>query len=254
MPNPWFRMYSEFRSDPKVCTMTDSLQIRLVRLMCLRSDSPTENLDEEEICYGIGCNDSETFRETKRVFVSKGFIDENWRLLNWEKRQFISDSSTERVRKFRENKALKRSETFRETVGETNQNRTDAEQSRTEQNKSMSSSGSEWRILCESLGVFDVKEQQAIHQLLDARVRHSGKTIDESVEYIISRWQEYQKACPKLEYTHGSAYKFLMSGKWDNPSSWPWKKESDLSSEDWLAGYDKRKKEREERREKENKK
>jgi len=42
--------------------------------------------------------------ETKTVFVAKGFVDAEWNLLNWDKRQFASDSSTMRVAKHRNKK------------------------------------------------------------------------------------------------------------------------------------------------------
>jgi hypothetical protein len=134
--NQWFRMYAEFSTDPKIRTMSDVLQIRLVRLFCLRSSGLTEKLSCDELKYGIGCNDDETFLETKLAFQAKGFIDENWDVLNWNKRQFVSDSSTERVNKFRAKQALKQDETFQkrdETKNETHQNRT--EQNRTEKKK-----------------------------------------------------------------------------------------------------------------------
>jgi hypothetical protein len=135
--NQWFRMYAEFSTDPKIRTMSDVLQIRLVRLFCLRSSGLTEKLSSDELRYGIGCNDNETFHETKSAFQAKGFIDENWAVLNWNKRQFVSDSSTDRVNKFRAKQALKQDETFQkrdETQNETHQNRT--EQNRTEQKPS----------------------------------------------------------------------------------------------------------------------
>ena len=142
--NHWFRMYAEFSSDPKIRTMSDALQIRLVRLFCLRCTGLTEKLSCDELKYGMGCNDDETFLETKIVFLSKGFIDENWEILHWSKRQFISDSSRDRVNKFRAKQALKRDETFQErdetfqerdeTQNETHQTR--PEQSRAEQKPS----------------------------------------------------------------------------------------------------------------------
>ena len=131
--NQWFRMYAEFATDPKIRTMSDSLQIRLIRLFCLRSSGLTEKLSEDELKYGLGCNDNETFHETKSSFQAKGFIDENWAVLNWNKRQFVSDSSTERVNKFRARQALKQSETFQkrdETQNETHQNRTEQNRKR----------------------------------------------------------------------------------------------------------------------------
>ena len=93
LANVWFRLYSEFRSDPKVRTMTESQQLILVRLFCLRCDCPTEKLSDEEIMFGVGCDPS-VFQEAKRVFLEKGFIDEEWTILNWDKRQFFGQKSS----------------------------------------------------------------------------------------------------------------------------------------------------------------
>lgn len=91
--NPWFRLYGEFRHDPKIRTMSDALQIRLVRLFCLRSEGKTEELREDELCFGLGCSASE-LEETKSCFVGKGFINESWAVLHWDKRQFSGQKSS----------------------------------------------------------------------------------------------------------------------------------------------------------------
>jgi len=93
MANTWFRMYTEFRHDPKVRTMSDSYQIKLVRLFCLRGEGNTEKLDPDELCFGIGCSFDE-LAEIKKVFLEKEFIDENWVVLNWDKRQFLGQKSS----------------------------------------------------------------------------------------------------------------------------------------------------------------
>jgi hypothetical protein len=41
--------------------------------------------------------------ETKSLFVTKRFVDANWRVTNWNKRQFKADTSAERTRRYREN-------------------------------------------------------------------------------------------------------------------------------------------------------
>ncbi|HZP06182.1 MAG TPA: hypothetical protein VFB43_14870 [Terracidiphilus sp.] len=73
------------------------------------------------------------------TFLAKNFIGEDWSINNWNKRQYVSDLSTDRVRKFRANKDKKRYETLQkqdETQNETDQNR--AEQSRTEKRLELS--------------------------------------------------------------------------------------------------------------------
>ena len=110
MANPWLRLYSEFADDPKVQMMPESMQRRLVMLFCSRCKG--ETLHEIERAFQWRIDETE-LAKTKTLFLDKGFIDESWNLLNWNKRQYISDSSTERVRKHRQGK--KQIETFPET-------------------------------------------------------------------------------------------------------------------------------------------
>lgn len=100
MANPWFRMYAEFAHDPKVQMMPEAMQRRYIMLMCMRCSNALVTLHDEEIAFHLRINAAE-LAETKALFVTKGFIDDTWNLLNWEKRQFASDSSAQRVAKHR---------------------------------------------------------------------------------------------------------------------------------------------------------
>jgi hypothetical protein len=103
MANPWFRLYSEYATDPKIQSMSEAMQRRLVMLFCLRCGNVLETLQENEIVFALGIT-AEEWKETKELFVSKcfiRFIKGKCNITNWNKRQFISDSSTERVRKYR---------------------------------------------------------------------------------------------------------------------------------------------------------
>lgn len=94
----WLRLYAEFASDPKVQTMPEHMQRRLVMLLCMRcADVP---MTDEYVGFTLRLTEEETMA-TKALFVERGFIDESWSLRNWNKRQFESDSSTSRVRKHR---------------------------------------------------------------------------------------------------------------------------------------------------------
>nr|WP_279091355.1 hypothetical protein [Comamonas thiooxydans] len=103
MANPWFRVYSEFATDPKVQSMSEAMQRRLMMLMCLRCSDVLATLHDDELQFALHIGNEE-LAETKALFVRKGFIDDAWNLMNWDKRQFNSDSSTERSRKHREAK------------------------------------------------------------------------------------------------------------------------------------------------------
>lgn len=127
MANSWFRMYSEIRRDPKVKTMPEQFQLRLIWLLTLRCEGPTERLSREELLYGLDCDET-TLDALHEAFHVKGFIEQNWSICNWNKRQYVSDSSTERVRKYRASKEQKQDETLpkrRETQNVTPQNRTE---------------------------------------------------------------------------------------------------------------------------------
>ena len=103
MANPWFRLYSEFAHDPKIQMLSEAMQRRYVMLMCLRCSEILETLHETEIAFQLRLSTGE-LEETKQLFISKNFIDKHWNLLNWDKRQFVSDSSTMRVAKHRNKK------------------------------------------------------------------------------------------------------------------------------------------------------
>lgn len=100
MSNPWFRMYSEFAHDPKVQMLSETMQRRYVMLMCLRCSNALVTLHETEVAFALRISDEE-LASTKALFISKGFVDSEWNLLNWEKRQVASDSSAARVAKHR---------------------------------------------------------------------------------------------------------------------------------------------------------
>jgi hypothetical protein len=96
----WFRMYSEFASDPKVQSMSEAMQRRLMMLLCLRCSNTLVTLQDDEIAFAMRISDEE-LAETKALFIRKGFVDEAWEIANWDKRQFVSDSSAARVAKHR---------------------------------------------------------------------------------------------------------------------------------------------------------
>lgn len=98
--NPWFRMYTEFAEDPKVQMMPEAMQRRLVMLFCLRCRDVTVTLRDDEIAFSLRISDAE-LAETKALFVQKGFIENDWSVRNWDKRQFVSDSSAARTRAYR---------------------------------------------------------------------------------------------------------------------------------------------------------
>jgi hypothetical protein len=128
----WFRMYSEFASDPKVQSMPEVMQRRLVMLLCLRCSNTLVTLQDDEVAFALRISETE-LAESKVLFMRKGFVNDDWEIMNWDKRQFVSDSSAARVAKHRA--AKKQASSTPEKAADsacnvtvTPQNRTDTEQ------------------------------------------------------------------------------------------------------------------------------
>ena len=92
--HPWFRLYAEFGDDPKIQMLPEALQRRFVMLLCLRCREVLATLNEDQVAFHLRISPEE-LQKTKLAFIEAGFIDEHWEITNWNKRQFISDNSTE---------------------------------------------------------------------------------------------------------------------------------------------------------------
>ncbi|WP_417070797.1 hypothetical protein [Niveibacterium terrae] len=101
--NPWFRLYAEFATDPKVQMLSEVNQRRYIMLLCLRCSNGDVTLHDEEVAFQLRISNEE-WAATKAVLVAKGLIGEDGLPSAWDRRQYRSDSSAERVRKHRENK------------------------------------------------------------------------------------------------------------------------------------------------------
>lgn len=130
----WFRLYTEFAFDPKVQLLDETLQRRYVMLLCAAAAgmSPFHAVSEAAFLLRIPVSECE---QTRSILVSKGLITEDWFPVAWDKRQFQSDTSTSRVKRFRQRQKGV-SQTVTETPSE--QSRTEQIQNRAEQTKSAS--------------------------------------------------------------------------------------------------------------------
>ena len=102
-PARWFRMYAEFASDPKVQMLSECYQRRYMMLLCLRCSNGDVTLQDTEVAFQLRIDVTE-WVETKGVLVEKNLINNDNQPTAWDKRQFASDSSTERVAEHRKKK------------------------------------------------------------------------------------------------------------------------------------------------------
>ena len=98
--NPWFRLYAEFATDPKVQMMSEAMQRRYIMLLCLRCSNGDVTLHDAEIAFQLRISDEE-WSATKQEFAARKLIREDNQPGAWDKRQFTSDLSAERVSRHR---------------------------------------------------------------------------------------------------------------------------------------------------------
>lgn len=165
---PWFRMYAEWASDPVVQSLSFDDQRHHAVLLCLKCNGTLDRdiadaQRERIILRGLGL-DAVTASEVKRRLLEVGLIDDTWQPNGWDKRQFNSDISTKRVRKFRNsNKTRNVSETGTETLVNSSRNGPDTEQNITETDNTTSAETSSAPVITLPLNTgeeFPVHETQ----------------------------------------------------------------------------------------------
>lgn len=117
----WFRMYDEILDDPKVQRL-DGADFKLwVNLLCLASRNNGRFGNVSETAFSLRMDESGALAVIERL-LSAGLIDkvagggDGWHYAphSWGKRQYKSDTSSDRVKRYRE-----RSKSVSETPPET---------------------------------------------------------------------------------------------------------------------------------------
>lgn len=103
MANQWFRMYHEFATDPKIQMLSESDQRRYLMVLCLRCSNEHVTLHDEQVAFQLRISNDEWLK-TKDVFIHNNLIENNNKPTAWDKRQYVSDSSTARVKAYRDKK------------------------------------------------------------------------------------------------------------------------------------------------------
>lgn len=101
--NPWFRMYHEFATDPKVQMLSEADQRRFVMLLCMRCCNGDVTLQDDAVAFHMRIS-AEEWAATKARLRDRNLIDDGNKPVAWERRQYASDSSRNRVAKHREKK------------------------------------------------------------------------------------------------------------------------------------------------------
>ena len=116
---PWFRLYNEMVDDPKIGLLSDAafrLWVNILCVACQYGEKGDTKLTIAEMEWKLRCNVSVTLQELLQsklvTFHTNGNGKETIFIPKWETRQYQSDISTERVKKYREKQKRNVSETF----------------------------------------------------------------------------------------------------------------------------------------------
>jgi hypothetical protein len=106
----WFRLYNDILEDPKVQKLSPELFKFWINILCVASKNEGKLPPIKDIAFALRMSESETeaaFHSIKKAHL----IDEKSNQYgitlaphNWNKRQYKSDTSTERVKRFRNGK------------------------------------------------------------------------------------------------------------------------------------------------------
>lgn len=121
MAHTWFRFYNNAVNDPKVQRLHPVLFRFWVNILCLASANDGVIPSPEDAQFTLRMSPSQLSDFTGQL-IAAGLLDQTEIGLqphNWDDRQFKSDGSTERVKRFRE-----RSKPVSETLDETGPDQT----------------------------------------------------------------------------------------------------------------------------------
>lgn len=120
---PWFRLYSEIVDNIKIRMIDAEYRWYFVAIMACKCQNILKGeIDHVErvLMIKLGISE-ETLSEVKSVLLTADLIDESYTPIGWSERQYKSDHSTSRTRKFNEKKKngnkpfTKRSKTVHKT-------------------------------------------------------------------------------------------------------------------------------------------
>lgn len=107
----WFRFYDEALNDPKVQLLDGETFKHWVNILCLASRNGGKLSSVEEIAFALRIDNNACVTVVERL-LNGGLIDRlnggpnGWHYAphGWQKRQYKSDSSNERVKRYRQRK------------------------------------------------------------------------------------------------------------------------------------------------------
>lgn len=110
MSKRWFRLYDEVLDDPKVQKLPPDIFKFWINILCVASKNNGVLPPIESLSFVTRCNEKDVTEAldcliaADLISVSKNQHSSYLTPHNWKKRQYKSDTSTERVKRYRDNK------------------------------------------------------------------------------------------------------------------------------------------------------
>lgn len=180
---PWFRLYRELKDDPKIGELDDaSFRVFIESLCwaCEKGDGGRTGLTEENANWAFRRNVTPALHTLfQKRLLSKSPTGEIM-VPKWDERQKRSDSSAERVRKFRERNSV----TLHETLPKRRRN--GGEERRGDKNRIYSAASRVALVYLREKTGTQFRETDSNLKIIDARLQELGVDI-EGVKKMIDR-------------------------------------------------------------------
>ncbi len=104
----WFRLHTNLIHHPVVATLPADIFKAWIKILCLAKDGNGTIPNVKEVAFQLRCGLSSAERWTSELVNNYGLLESNedgtFHPKNWNRHQYKSDVSTERVKQFRERK------------------------------------------------------------------------------------------------------------------------------------------------------
>lgn len=202
--NQWFRFYNEVLNDPKVQKLNGDTFKQWVNLLCLTSANDGALPPIPDVAFALRLSDKEA-TDLLQSFHKAGLLDRKGPVYsphNWDVRQFKSDVSTSRVKRFRDrfrNVSETTTITVTETPPEQIQSRADTEsETETEKKPPAASFTLVWDQYPKKIG----------RKEAERHFRASVKTGEDEVAILaaLTKYLEHIAKNPTRPYQDGSTW------------------------------------------------
>jgi hypothetical protein len=216
----WFRLYNDIVDNHKIRMLAFEDRWHFIAIMACHSQElgGGDEFFERSLAIKLGVQVRE-LEEIQRRLMDVNLIDANWIPIGWDDRQFLSDNSKARVKKYREKQRLSKSVTevkrdcnVTVTVQDTDTD-TDTEQ---KQNKSISNQ--EKKIILARVAALGI-DSDLWDEYLKTRKRLKATNTPRGLKTLLGRIEKFvsqgRDATAMIEEANAQGWKTVYEPKGD---------------------------------------